>query len=76
MYAGQAYGIIAAKTQDIARLAASKVKIVYVPQPKHKPMITVHDVRANNDKTRIVKKFDWPAKQKPGTFTLIFKNSL
>lgn len=68
LYAGQAYGIIAAKSQEIARLAASKIKLIYTPGPRRKPMITIHDVKNSNDKTRIAKKFNWPATQSPGTF--------
>lgn len=66
LYAGQPYGIIAAKSQKIARLAASRVKLVFTPGPRRKPMLTVHDVRASNDKTRISKKYEWPASQSPG----------
>ncbi|XP_008216630.2 xanthine dehydrogenase [Nasonia vitripennis] len=66
MYAGQPYGMIVAKTQNIAQYAASKVKIVYPNGPRRKPMITVHDVIASNDKTRIMKVVDWPAKQPAG----------
>ncbi|XP_058788859.1 xanthine dehydrogenase/oxidase-like isoform X2 [Phymastichus coffea] len=65
-YAGQAYGMIVAKSRTIAQMAASKVRIVYPEGPRRKPMVTVHDVIASNDKTRILKMFEMPAQQAPG----------
>lgn len=76
-YAGQAYGMIVAKSRSIAELAASRVKLVYPDGPRRKPMITVHDVIASNDKNRIVKMFEMPAQQPPGiTFTLLLTINL
>ena len=66
LYAGQPYGIIAAKSQTIAQMAASKVKLIYPKDARRKPMVTIHDVLASDDKTRVVKIVDWPAKAPPG----------
>ncbi|XP_058788820.1 xanthine dehydrogenase/oxidase-like [Phymastichus coffea] len=65
-YAGQAYGMIVAKSRTIAHMAASKVSIVYPDGPRRKPMVTVRDVIANNDKMRIKKVVEIPAKQPAG----------
>ncbi|KAL7291951.1 hypothetical protein TKK_0014241 [Trichogramma kaykai] len=66
-YAGQPYGMIVAENQNVALYAASLVKIVYPNGPRQKPMITVHDVIASNDKTRMNCAVDWPAKEPAGT---------
>ncbi|XP_011498418.1 PREDICTED: xanthine dehydrogenase/oxidase-like [Ceratosolen solmsi marchali] len=65
-FAGQIFGMIVATSQKRAEEAASKVKIIYPKGPKPKPLITVHDVIASNDKTRISKQGDIPATQPAG----------
>jgi xanthine dehydrogenase molybdopterin-binding subunit B len=72
-FAGQVYGMIVATSQKMAEYAASKVKIVYSNGPRQKPMITIRDVLASNDKTRVSKEADVPATQPAG---IIMKNEM
>ncbi|XP_014217161.1 xanthine dehydrogenase-like [Copidosoma floridanum] len=65
-YAGQPYGMIVAESQNIAQYAASKVSLVYKATSKRKPLITVQDVINANDKSRIKKIIELPAKEAPG----------
>ncbi|XP_023247177.1 xanthine dehydrogenase-like [Copidosoma floridanum] len=65
-YAGQPYGMVVADSQNLAQYAASRVKLVYTPGPQRKPIITINDAVASNDKTRISKNVDMPAQAPAG----------
>lgn len=54
LHAGQPVGMIVATTNAIANDAVKYVKVTYTDALKTKPILTVDDVLASNDKNRIL----------------------
>ncbi|XP_008214986.2 indole-3-acetaldehyde oxidase [Nasonia vitripennis] len=52
-YAGQPYGMIVASDRYAAYEAVKKVKLIYENGPRKRPLLTVEEVFASNDKSRI-----------------------
>ncbi|XP_043496073.1 indole-3-acetaldehyde oxidase-like [Polistes fuscatus] len=74
-YAGQPVGIIVATTHTIANEAVKKVKITYTDALKTKPIITIDDALASNDKTRIFQTVNVSAKNKGKNTKHVIKGS-
>ncbi|XP_015171182.1 PREDICTED: xanthine dehydrogenase-like [Polistes dominula] len=77
-FAGQPVGIIIATTHTIANEAVKKVKITFTDALKTKPIVTIDDALASNDKTRFLHRVNKQAKETgkdtkcviKGTFTV------
>nr|XP_050853429.1 uncharacterized protein LOC127065310 isoform X1 [Vespula vulgaris] len=64
LYAGQPVGIIVATTNTVANEAVKKVKVTYTDALKTKPVLTIDDALATNDKSRLFQTAHNPAKDK------------
>ncbi|KAI4474230.1 hypothetical protein M0802_015717, partial [Mischocyttarus mexicanus] len=71
LFAGQSVGLIVATTHALANEAVKKVKITYIDALKTKPIITIDDALASNDKTRFFQTVNVTAKDK-GSIKLIY----
>ncbi|XP_008544021.1 uncharacterized protein LOC103568824 isoform X1 [Microplitis demolitor] len=75
-YSGQPIGVIAATTYARANEAAKKVKITYSETAKRKPIITIKDVLASADSTRLLPTITVPAKSKGTDIVHVIKGDL
>lgn len=64
LYAGQPVGVIVAATHNLANQAAMLVKVKYSEPLKKKPVLTLEDAIAIQDKTRFIQTIDAPAQRK------------
>lgn len=60
LYAGQPVGVIVAETHNLANQAAQLVDVTYSEPLSRKPVITIQDVFATKDDSRIMKSNDIP----------------
>jgi len=71
LYSGQPVGVIVAETHNLANEAAELVEIEYSEPNKRKPMLTIEDALAANDKSRIEHTINVPAQKKGENSCLI-----
>jgi len=64
LYSGQPVGVIAAETQNLANEAAKLVEIEYSEPNKRKPVLSIEDALAVNDKSRILQTINVSAQKK------------
>lgn len=69
-YAGQPIGVIVAKTHMLANEAVKKVKVSYADVLKTKPVLTLKDVIASADNSRILPLVNVPAKRKGSSYVI------
>ncbi|KAK0168931.1 hypothetical protein PV327_002687 [Microctonus hyperodae] len=72
-YAGQPIGVIVAKTHTLANEAVKKVKVRYADALKTKPILTLKDVIASMDNSRILPLVNVPAKRKGTDIVQVIK---
>jgi xanthine dehydrogenase/oxidase len=64
LYSGQPVGVIVAETHNLANEAAKLVEIEYSEPNKRKPVLSIEDALAANDKSRIQHSMNVPAQKK------------